>query len=208
VAIVLFASSSWTFTRLGADFIPQLDEGTMLLQFIRSSSAGLGAVGGFAKKSEKLLLEKFSEIERLFAIIGTAEIAIDPMGPNVCDTYVEFKPRSQWRKIKGRPATEEQLIELMRRELLVNVPGQALLFTQPIQMRFNEMMAGVRADIAVKIYGEDFKELERIATDVRDLLRRIPGGGDVEFDALAVRHCSKSSRTGMRCAATIWMPTN
>ena len=182
-AIVLFAASLWTFTRLGAEFIPQLDEGTMLVQFIRSSSAGLSASVDLQKKSEKLLREKFPEIERMFAIIGTAEIAIDPMGPNVCDTYVELKPRSQWRKIHGRPATKQQLIELMRRELLVNVPGQALLFTQPIQMRFNEMMAGVRADLAVKVYGDDFKELERIATEIRDLLRAIPGSGDVEFDA-------------------------
>jgi cobalt-zinc-cadmium resistance protein CzcA len=182
-AVVLFGSSLWVFTRLGAEFIPQLDEGTMLLQFIRSSSAGLGASVDLQKKSEKLLLERFPEIEGLFANIGTAEIAIDPMGPNVCDTYIELKPRSQWRKVNGRPATKEQLIELMRRELLVNVPGQALLFTQPIQMRFNEMMAGVRADIAVKVYGDDFKELERMATEIRDVLRRIPGSGDVEFDA-------------------------
>ncbi|MCI0539430.1 MAG: CusA/CzcA family heavy metal efflux RND transporter [Verrucomicrobiales bacterium] len=182
-AVQLFASSLWIFTRLGAEFIPQLDEGTMLVQFIRSSSAGLGASVDLQKKSEKLLLEKFPEIERMCGIIGTAEIAIDPMGPNVSDTYVEFKPRSQWRKINGQPATKEQLVELMRRELLVNVPGQALLFTQPIQMRFNEMMAGVRADLAVKIYGDDFKELERIATETRDLLRKIPGSGDVEFDA-------------------------
>jgi cobalt-zinc-cadmium resistance protein CzcA len=182
-AVVLFGSSLWVFTRLGAEFIPQLDEGTMLLQFIRSSSAGLGASVDLQKKSEKLLLEKFPEIEGLFANIGTAEIAIDPMGPNVCDTYIELKPRSQWRKVNGRAATKEQLIELMRRELVVNVPGQALLFTQPIQMRFNEMMAGVRADIAVKVYGDDFKELERIATEIRDVLRPIPGSGDVEFDA-------------------------
>ena len=171
-AVVLFGSSLLVFTRLGAEFIPQLDEGTMLLQFIRSSSAGLGASADLQKKSEKLLLEKFPEIERMFACIGTAEIAIDPMGPNVCDTYIELKPRSQWRKIDGRPATKEQLIELMRRELAVHVPGQALLFTQPIQMRFNEMMAGVRADIAVKVYGDDFKELERLATEIRDMLRQ------------------------------------
>jgi cobalt-zinc-cadmium resistance protein CzcA len=181
--LLLFASSLWVFTRLGAEFIPQLDEGTMLVQFIRSSSAGLNASLDLQRQSEKLLRERFPEIQHLFAIIGTAEIAIDPMGPNVCDTYVELKPRNEWRKINGRTATKEQLIELMRRELLVKVPGQALLFTQPIQMRFNEMMAGVRADIAVKVYGDDFKELERIGTEVRDLLRRIPGSGDVEFDA-------------------------
>jgi cobalt-zinc-cadmium resistance protein CzcA len=182
-ALLLFGSSLFVFTRLGAEFIPQLNEGTMLLQFIRSSSTGLGVSLELQKQSEKLLREKFPEIQSMFANIGTAEIAIDPMGANVCDTYIEFKPRSEWRKIGGRPASKEQLIELMRRELLVNVPGQALLFTQPIQMRFNEMMAGVRADIAVKIYGDDFKELERIATETRDLLRKLSPESDIEFDA-------------------------
>ncbi|MBL9167106.1 MAG: efflux RND transporter permease subunit, partial [Verrucomicrobiales bacterium] len=182
-AVVLFGSSLFVFARLGAEFIPQLDEGTMLLQFIRSSSAGLEASTDLQRKSEKLLLEKFPEIDRMFGLIGTAEIAVDPMGPNLCDTYVEFKPRSQWRRIHGRAATKDELIDLMRRELALHVPGQTYLFTQPIQMRFNEMMAGVRADIAVKVYGDDFKELERLSTEIRDLLRAIPGSGDVEFDA-------------------------
>jgi cobalt-zinc-cadmium resistance protein CzcA len=182
-AVLLFASSLFVFTRLGAEFIPQLDEGTMLLQFIRSGSAGLAASSDLQEKSEKLLLQKFPEIDRIFGLIGTAEIAVDPMGPNLCDTYVEFKPRKQWRKIDGRTATKEQLIESMRRELAIHVPGQTFLFTQPIQMRFNEMMAGVRADIAVKVYGDDFKELEQIAIQIRDLLQKIPGSGDVVFDA-------------------------
>ncbi len=183
LALVLFGSSLFVFTRLGAEFIPQLDEGTMLVSFVRSSSAGLEASRDLQEKSEKLLLEKFPEIERIFGLLGTAEIAVDPMGPNLCDAYVEFKPRSQWRKIKGETATRDQLIELMQRELAVNVPGQTFLFLQPIQMRFNEMMAGVRADIAVKIYGDDFAGLERLATEIRDVLRQIPGGGDVEFDS-------------------------
>ncbi len=181
-AVVLFASSLFVFSRLGAEFIPQLDEGTMLIQFIRSSSAGLEASVDVQKQSENLLREKFPEIRDIVALIGTAEIAMDPMGPNLADTIVELKPRSEWRKLHGRTITKDELIELMRHELTVNVPGQALLFTQPIQMRFNEMMAGVRADIAVKIYGEDFAELERVGTQVRDLLRKISPESDVEFD--------------------------
>jgi heavy metal efflux system protein len=183
MAVGLFSSSLWTFTKLGAEFIPQLDEGTMLVQFIRSSSAGLTASVDLQKQSEKLLREKFPEIDRSFALIGTADIAMDPMGPNVSDTVIELKPEKLWRSIDGKPMTKAQLIDAMRRELTLNVPGQAFLFTQPIQMRFNEMMAGVRADLAVRIYGDNFAELERIGTQVRDLLREIPGGGDVEFDA-------------------------
>jgi len=182
-AALMFVSSLWLFTRLGAEFIPQLDEGTMLLQFIRSGSAGLNASTDLQQRSEQLLLERFPEVDRIFGLIGTAEIAVDPMGPNLCDTYVEFKPRSQWRQVDGRPVNKEELIELMRRELAIHAPGQTFLFTQPIQMRFNEMMAGVRADIAVKIYGDDFATLERLATEIRDLVRLIPGSGDVEFDS-------------------------
>ncbi|HEX9783718.1 MAG TPA: CusA/CzcA family heavy metal efflux RND transporter [Opitutaceae bacterium] len=182
-AALMFVSSLWLFTRLGAEFIPQLDEGTMLLQFIRSGSVGLNASTDLQQRSEQLLLERFPEVDRIFGLIGTAEIAVDPMGPNLCDTYVEFKPRSQWRQVDGRPVNKEELIELMRRELAIHAPGQTFLFTQPIQMRFNEMMAGVRADIAVKIYGDDFATLERLATEIRDLVRLIPGSGDVEFDS-------------------------
>ncbi len=181
-AAVLFGSSLFVFTRLGAEFIPQLDEGSMLLQFIRSSSAGLEASIELQRKSESRLLEKFPEIDRIFGLIGTAEIAVDPMGPNLCDSYVEFKPRERWRRINDRPATKEELIDLMRRDLAVHVPGQTHLFTQPIQMRFNEMMAGARADIAVKVFGDDFGEIERLCLEIRDLLRPLSGGGDVEFD--------------------------
>lgn len=182
-AVLLFASSLWVFTRLGAEFIPQLDEGTMLLQFIRSSSAGIGVSTDLQQKSEQVLLKHFPEVERIFGLIGTAEIAVDPMGPNLCDTYVEFKPRAEWRKVDGRPISKEALIEEMRRTLAIHAPGQTFLFTQPIQMRFNEMMAGVRADIAIKIFGDDFERLEQLATQIRDLVREIPGSGDVEFDS-------------------------
>jgi heavy metal efflux system protein len=182
-ALVLFGSSLWVFARLGAEFIPQLDEGTILLQFIRSGSAGLTASTELQEKSEKLLLEKFPEVDGVFGLIGTAEIAVDPMGPNLCDAYVELKPRHEWRKIDGRPIAKDVLIELMRRELAIHAPGQTFLFTQPIQLRFNEMMAGVRSDIAIKLHGEDFAELERLATAIRDLVQQIPGSADVTFDS-------------------------
>jgi cobalt-zinc-cadmium resistance protein CzcA len=181
-ALALFGSSIWVFGRLGAEFIPQLDEGTLLIQFIRSSSAGLEASIEMQKQSEKLLLRSFPEVDHIMGNIGTAEIAMDPMNPNVADTIVELKPPGEWRKVDGRPIPKEDLVDLMRTELAVNVPGQALLVTQPIEMRFNEMMAGVRADLAVKIHGEDFEQLEHLGLAVRDLLRDIPGGGDIEFD--------------------------
>ncbi len=182
-AVALFGGSVWLFLRLGAEFIPQLDEGSLSIQMIRGNSVGLAASVELQRQSEQLLRRGFPEITHLFARIGTAEIATDPMGPNVADTYVFFRPREEWRKIDGRPATKAQLIELMRHELVATIPGQTYLFTQPLQLRFNEIMAGARADLSLKIYGDDFAELERIATEARDVLRTVPGGGDVEFEA-------------------------
>jgi cobalt-zinc-cadmium resistance protein CzcA len=183
-ALLLVAGSGWLFTRLGAEFIPQLDEGALSIQMIRGNSVALADSTALQIASEKLLLAKFPEITHVFSRIGTAEIATDPMGPNVSDTYVFFAPRDKWRRLDGRRITKPELIELMRRELVATAPGQTYLFTQPIQMRFNEIMAGARADLSLKIYGDDYAELERLATAARDVLRTVPGGGDVEFEAL------------------------
>jgi cobalt-zinc-cadmium resistance protein CzcA len=182
--VAAFAGSLWLFTRLGAEFIPQLDEGSLTLQFIRSSSAGLGASVEMQRQSEQVLKAEFPEIKELFSRIGTAEIALDPMGPNVADTYVMLQPREQWREIDGKRATKEQLAELMRASLTEKVPGQAYLISQPIQMRFNEIMAGARADLVCKIYGDSFEELERLAGEVRTVLQSLPGGKESEFDAI------------------------
>jgi cobalt-zinc-cadmium resistance protein CzcA len=184
VALVLFAGSGWLFTKLGAEFIPQLDEGSMSIQMIRGNSVALGDSVALQRASEKLLMEKFPEVNHVFSRIGTAEIATDPMGPNVSDTYVFFAPLEKWREVDGRKIKKAELAELMRRELVAAAPGQTYLFTQPIQMRFNEIMAGARADLSLKIYGDDYTELERLATAARDVLRGVAGGGDVEFEAL------------------------
>jgi cobalt-zinc-cadmium resistance protein CzcA len=182
--IALFACSVWLFTRLGAEFIPQLDEGDLTLQFIRSSSAGLEASLELQKKSEQILLAEFPEIRELFSKMGTAEIATDPMGPNVADTFVLLHPPDKWRRENGRRISKEDLAKLMQRTLVQKVPGQAYLISQPIQMRFNEIMAGARADLACKIYGDNFEELERLAGEVRTVLQSVRGGQESEFDAI------------------------
>ena len=183
-AVALCVAAGMVFTRLGAEFLPQLDEGAVAIQMIRGSSVGLTDSIELQKQAERLLREKFPEISHIFARLGTAEIAMDPMGPNTSDTYVFFNPRESWREVDGRRVTKAELVALMRRELSGTLPGQAFLFTQPVQLRFNEIMAGARADLSLKIYGDDFAELERLAGACRDVLRGIPGGGDVEFDAL------------------------
>lgn len=180
----LFGFSLFIFSKLGSEFIPQLDEGDFTLQLIRSSSAGLTASVDLQKHSEEILRRDFPEIRDIFSRIGTAEIASDPMGPNVSDTYLMLHPKEKWRKVDGRPISKEDLGDLMRRRLLEQVPGQNVLLSQPIQMRFNEIMAGARADLMCKIYGESYDELERLAGEVRTVLNGIRGGEETEFDSI------------------------
>ncbi len=180
----LFVLAALSFNRLGAEFVPQLDEGSFATHMIRTTSIGIDASIDMQKRGEKMLLEKFPEVDYVFSRLGTAEVATDPMGVNVADTYIMFKPRDQWRKINGRRMTKDELANLMTEELAKHVPGEAHLFSQPIEMRFNEILEGTRADIAVKIFGEDFAVIERIASEAREILEEIPGAADVEFDAL------------------------
>jgi len=180
----LFGLAAFFFSRLGAEFVPQLDEGSFATHMIRTTSIGLDASLDMQKRGEKVLLEKFPEVAYVFSRIGTAEIATDPMGVNVADTYIMFKPENTWRKVNEKPISKDELADLMTEELGKHVPGEGHLFSQPIEMRFNEILEGTRADIAVKIFGEDFSMIEEIAMKVRNLLEHLPGAADVEFDAL------------------------
>jgi len=184
IAVALFALAVLVFSRLGAEFVPQLDEGSFATHMIRTTSIGLDASMDMQGRGEKMLREKFPEVAYTFSRVGTDDLASDPMGVNVGDTYIMFKPHSQWRQINGRPITKDELANLMTEELGKHVPGEAHLFAQPIEMRFNEILEGTRADIAVKVFGEDFAVIEKIAGEAREILERIPGAADVEFDAL------------------------
>ena len=176
--VALFAGSVLVFKRLGAEFIPQLEEGAIVLQMIRSSSAGLGASLDLQKQSERILLKEFPEIQEIYSRIGTAEIALDPMGPNTADTYVMLKPKEQWRQVNGRRVTRPELAQMMEETLAPRVPGQSYERSQPIQLRFNEIMAGARADLVCKVFGDDYETIERLAGETREVLLKIPGNGD------------------------------
>ena len=183
VTLLAAVAAAIGFTRLGADFIPQLDEGSISIQFVRAASLDLRSSVELQKKSEALLKERFPEIDHVFARIGTAEIASDPMGPNVADTYVTLKPRETWRREGGSIVTKARLVELMSGVLDRTIPGQTAMFSQPIQLRFNEIMAGSRADLSLKIFGDELADMESVAAQAVAVLRKIPGGGDVEFEA-------------------------
>jgi cobalt-zinc-cadmium resistance protein CzcA len=183
-AVALFILAVVVFNRLGAEFVPQLDEGSFATHMIRTTSIGIDASVDMQKRGEKLLLEKFPEVSYTFSRLGTAEIASDPMGVNVADTYIMFNPPDKWRKVDGKIISKEALATLMTEELGKYLPGEGHLFSQPIEMRFNEILEGTRADIAVKVFGEDFAVIEKIASEAREILEKVPGAADVEFDAL------------------------
>ncbi len=183
-AVALLALAVFMFSRLGAEFVPQLDEGSFATHMIRTTSIGIDASVEMQKQGEKLLIEKFPEVAYTFSRLGTAEIASDPMGVNVADTYIMFNPPEKWRKVNGKIISKEELAALMTEELGKHLPGEGHLFSQPIEMRFNEILEGTRADIAVKVFGEDFAVIEKVASEAREILEQIRGASDVEFDAL------------------------
>lgn len=183
IAIGIFALSMFVFSRLGAEFIPQLDEGSLAAQMVRTTSIGLTPSIEMQKAAEKVMLEKFPEVTHTFARVGTSEVATDPMGVNIGDSYVLLKDPSEWRKVDGRTITKDELTNLMAKELSTRFPGQSYLFSQPIELRFNELLSGSRADIAIKVFGDDYDTLEKVAGEVREIVEKIPGAADVEFDA-------------------------
>ena len=179
VTLITLGLSILQFARLGAEFIPQLDEGSFVIQMVRATSVALDDSLDMQEKAEQVILKDFPEIESVFSRIGTPEIGTDPMGANLADAFFTFAPKEKWRV----GMKKDELLEQIARTLERKVPGQNNLFTQPIEMRFNEMLEGARSDIAVKIYGEEFSELQRIAYQAREILERIPGTREIEFDS-------------------------
>jgi cobalt-zinc-cadmium resistance protein CzcA len=170
------------FLRLGAEFVPKLDEGSHTVMVYRTNSMNLDASLAMELATEKLLL-KIPEVDRVFCRLGTSEVATDPMPPSQNDLYIFYKPRAQWRKVDGRPIAKSALAELIEKEIGRELPDQSFLFAQPIEMRFNELLEGVRSDLALKIIGPDFDVLETLAAQAKATLDQVPGAGEVEFEA-------------------------
>jgi cobalt-zinc-cadmium resistance protein CzcA len=185
-ACALFALAIFTFTRLGADFIPKLDEGTFTMMVYRTSSMSLEQSVEDQRKTEEEIRKRVPEITHVFSRIGSAEIATDPMPPSDCDFYIYYKPQSQWRKIDNHPISKEELAKIITTEIEALNPGARVMVAQPVEMRFNEMLEGIRADIAVKIFGNDYDVLERLGSEVKEVLEQIPGTregeGEVEYE--------------------------
>ena len=164
-------------SRLGSEFLPSLDEGDLLVHALRIPGTSLTTAVEMQHAVERKL-KTYPEVDYVFSKLGTAEIANDPMPPSVADTYVMLKPPSAWPDPSRSKAS---LVEQLEADLL-HLPGNNYEFTQPIQMRFNELIAGVRSDVAVKIFGDDMATLEAVGADVEGVLASVPGAADVKVE--------------------------
>ncbi len=176
--VALFFGSLGVFNRLGGEFIPTLEEGDFALHQILPPGSSLSQSVSVSKKIQDILLEKFPEIEHVVTKIGTAEIATDPMPIEVGDIIVKMKPKEEWRY-----KSKDLMFEKMAEELAI-IPGVNYEFTQPIQMRFNELISGVRQDVAIKIYGEDLDVLAAKGKEAEKILKQVQGVGDVKAEQL------------------------
>ncbi|ENT8946980.1 efflux RND transporter permease subunit, partial [Acinetobacter baumannii] len=177
-AVSILILTSAIATRVGSEFAPQLSEGDFALQLMRAPSTGIEESLKIQENVEKQLLKAFPEIKAIFARTGTAEVATDVMPPNISDGIVLLKPHDQW------PNPKETIDELRTRMLqFVNqIPGNNSEFSQPIELRFNELISGVRSDIGVKVFGDDMQVLNQEAEKIAQQLRSIPGASEVKVE--------------------------
>jgi len=181
-AIAVFAGSLWLFTHLGAEFVPKLDEGSITSMLYKPVGMSLDESVRTDLELEKTLLREFPEITRIFTRIGTSDIATDPMPPNECDVYIFYKPLDQWPKTPGRPRNKAELNSQIDATLKKLDPNYKILFAQPIEERFNEMLEGTKAELAVKIFGDDYDVLEKLGDQIKGILEKTPGAEEVEHE--------------------------
>ena len=181
-ALALMAATFVAFRTLGSQFTPQLDEGSITAMVYRPVGLSLERSLQIEQATERDLLRRFPQLTHTFSRIGTSEVATDPMPPNENDLYIFYAPEKDWPKGDGRPKTKAELIAQMQTAGRRLYRGQTFEFAQPIEMRFNEMLEGVRADVSVKVFGEDYDVLERAATKAKTILQKLPGTESVEFE--------------------------
>ncbi|MCC7316648.1 MAG: CusA/CzcA family heavy metal efflux RND transporter [Planctomycetes bacterium] len=177
-AIGFVVISSMIASRLGSEFVPRLREGAFALEVRRIPSVAVTMSVNMQKRLERALVDNFpDEIDLVSARLGTAEIAMDPMGPNTADTLIMLKPREQWT----RASSYDELAQKIQ-DVLDDLPGDSYEFSQPIELRVNELVAGVRSELAVKIFGDDLTELLGHARQVAEVLERVPGAWNVRVE--------------------------
>jgi heavy metal efflux system protein len=177
VAVILIAAAAWLFTRLGQEFVPILDEKNIVMEVKRIPSASLAQSQAMQFANENLI-SKFPQVAFVFSRSGTPDLAADPMPPSATDTYIILKPRNEW------PDADLPKDDLIREisERASRLPGNKFDFSQPIQMRFNELIAGVKEDLAIKVFGDEFEPMRRAANQIAGILGGIRGAAEVKVE--------------------------
>lgn len=179
-ALLIFIGSALIASRMGREFLPKLGEGAIVGTTVRLAGISVDEAVAQNDRIEQVLLAEFpDELEHIWTRLGTAETATDPMGVELSDFFLALKPREQWKKAN----TQSELTERMS-EVLAQVPGMKTAFSQPIEMRINELVAGIRSDLGIKIYGDDLEELRRLGSEVQQVLSAVPGASEASVEQL------------------------
>ena len=178
IAVALFAFAVFMFTKMGGEFIPQLDEGDIAFHAILKPGSSLSETIETTTKIERIVKAEFPEVDKIVSRIGVAEVPTDPMPMDFADVFVILKPKGEWTSAENK----DELIEKMKEAVSI-VPGVNYEFTQPIEMRFNELLEGIREDVAIKIYGEDIDILAAKAEEITKIIAGTPGIGDMRAEA-------------------------
>jgi cobalt-zinc-cadmium resistance protein CzcA len=176
-SVVLLAISVFTFSRMGGEFVPTLDEGDFVIQPILKTGTSLSKTIEITTRIEQILIDQFPEVAQVVSRIGAAEVPTDPMAMEESDIIIKLKPKSEWVSAK----TKDELADKFKAALSV-IPGVDYEFTQPIEMRFNELITGVRADLAIKIFGEDLGVLAQKADEIKTLIENVEGAADISIE--------------------------
>ena len=180
LAVLLFGIAAFLFSRMGGEFIPQLDEGDIAFHVILQPGSSLDEGIQTSTKIEKMLLTQFPEVEQVVTRFGVSDVPTDPMPMDIGDSFIILKDKSEWTSAESK----DELISKIKETISV-IPGVSYEFTQPVEMRFNELLTGVREDIAVKLYGEDLDVLATKAQEIGRLIGNIEGVADMKVEATA-----------------------
>lgn len=180
IAILLLSVSVYLFTAMGSEFVPTLDEGDFVIQPVLKTGTSLGKTIETTTQIEKILIDNFPEVDQVVTRIGAAEVPTDPMSMEESDVMITLKPKKEWVSAD----TKDELANKFKDALSV-IPNMEVEFTQPIEMRFNELITGVRADIAIKIFGEDLDVLSKKGSEIRSLVENVEGAADITVEKVA-----------------------
>ncbi|MFD0863585.1 CusA/CzcA family heavy metal efflux RND transporter [Sungkyunkwania multivorans] len=180
IALSLLTASLFLFASMGGEFVPTLDEGDFVIQPILKTGTSLSNTVKITTEIENILLEQFPEVKQVVTRIGAAEVPTDPMSMEESDVIIVLKPKREWTSASSKDELADKF-----KEALKVIPGMEVEFTQPIEMRFNELITGVRADIAIKIFGEDLNILAKKGNEIGKLIENVPGAADISVEKIA-----------------------